>query len=185
MPTYTWVADRTNNLYTLGNPPIWWNTLNHSVLVATVPSPVGAGDVLVRTELFAVAHGGLEGNLPTPSQPSALYQISIRLQGEVYTAGSPGLPDPQALGTSPAVITAALTPRTLSYFDTTAPARGSCSWSTDGIITSKAERGPAKYGAGHPELRVGMFADNVYNALLPGALNSSWNIWVRCLWRTP
>lgn len=185
MPTYTWTADRTNNVYTLGNPPIWWNTLNHSVLVATVPSPVGAGDVLVRTELYAVAHGGLEGNLPAFTQPSALFGISFRLQGEVYSAGSGGFPDPEALGTSPASITAAMVPQTLSYYDTAPPARGSCSWSTPGIVTSQAERGPAKYGAGHPELRVGLYADNVYDPTLPGALNSSWNIWVRCLWRTP
>lgn len=185
MPTYTWTQDRTNNVYTLGNPPIWWNTVGNPQLVATVPSPVGAGDTLVRTEIYATAAGALEGNLPLHSEPSSLYQIVIYLQGEVYTAGSPGFPNPDDLGTSRAVITAVLEPRTLAYYDVVPPARGSCAWSTPGYVTSKGERGPAQYGSGHPELRVGLWADNVIDALMPGALNSAWNIHTRCLWRTP
>lgn len=185
MPTYTWTQDRTNNVYTLGNPPIWWNTLNQSVLVATVPSPVGAGDTLVRTELWASAGGWLEGNPGPLFQPSGLFGVAFRMVGEVYVAGSPGFPDPEHLGTVPGVITATMPTTGMAYDATSGAGQGGITWSTPGIVTSKGERGPAKYGSGHPELRVGLYADNVYDALLPGSFNSRWNIWVRCLWRVP
>lgn len=185
MATYAWTQDRTSSEYTLGNPPIWWNTTDEAVLVATVPSPSGPGDVLVRTELWAAASGWLEGNPPDASQPSSLYWITMRLLGEVYSDGASGFPDPNALGPAPGVITAAMTPRVMSYNPPTAPSSGGAVWDTSGLVTSQGERGPAKYGSGHPELRVGLYADHVIDALLPGAVNSTWSIWVRCLWRVP
>jgi len=183
--TYTWVQDRTNNQYSLGNAPLWWNTAGSPVLVATVPSPVGSGDTLVRTELYAAATGALEGNMPLHSVSSNLMQAQISLAGEVYVAGSGGFPNPDDLGTSEAVITAQLVPAYAVALEGAFEARVAAAWSTPGYVTSKGERGPAKYGSGHPELRVGLWADNVFDALLPGAMNSTWNIKVRCLWRTP
>ncbi len=185
MPSYAWTQDRTNSEYTLGNPPMWWTLSGDPVLVATVPSPSGPGDVLVRTELWAEASGFLEGNVGVPSIESSLYWISMRLMGEVYSAGSGGFPDPNALGAAPAVVTAGMSRRVMSFNHPTSPDSGGIAWDTNGIVTSRGERGPAKYGAGHPELRVGLYADHVLDPFLPGAMNSAWGIWVRCLWRTP
>lgn len=185
MATYEWTQDRTNSQFSLGNPPPWWTTDGLPVLVATVPSPVGEGDTLVRTELWASAGAWWEGNSFGPLQPSELFGVVIKLMGEVYVSGASGLPDPDALGVASAVITAAAPTTTMAYDSTIEPGRGGVTMSTAGVVTSKGERGPAKYGSGHPELRVGMVGENVLDPDVPGSFNSRWNIWVRCLWRVP
>lgn len=184
MGTYTWVQDRTNSLWTLGNTPNWYDSTQTAQVVATVPSPSGAGDILKRCELSARAGSQAVGNFLTLSRAWSLWTPSIRLLGEVFVAGNTTIPDPLSLGTESGVITACLEIDALAASLTDAQP-GVVSFSTKGYVTSHGERGPAKYGSGHPELRVGMNVANVFDPNYVSSMDSWWSIHVRALWYTP
>lgn len=184
MGTHTWTQNRVNSLYTVGNPPPWWDATGVAKLAITVDSPSGAGDILQRTEIWARAGAYALGNFGTLDQPWELWSPTIKLLGEVYPIGSTTVPDPDSQGTAPGVITAGLDVDAAA-FDPFHAKGGMVSFSTRGYQTSRGERGPAKYGAGHPQLRVGMNVAGVSSPLYAGFLDSWWNIHVRTLWWTP
>lgn len=183
MGQYRWTQNHASHLWTLGNPPTWWNTAATPVQVVATQSPGGAGDVLKRCEISCAMSGTVVGD-PIVIDAWQMPSITMLFLGEVYPTGVAGFPDPSASGTVRAVISAAAAVRSLSMPDQ-AHSKISIAYSTDGYVTSKGQRGPAQYGGGHPELRIGMYAMNVADAFLPGELDSSELFTVRALWYTP
>jgi hypothetical protein len=54
---------------------------------------------------------------------------------------------------------------------------------TGGYVTSHAVRGPAKYGGGTPELRIGLWTTNYFDATWLGEADTWTTIHLRALWR--
>lgn len=181
MPTYVWTQKVVQNIYTLGEPPDWWNTALTPVQVVATESPGGPGDILERCE-FSANMAAVLTHDPAVADPFQLQAISMAFVGEVYSVGAGGFPNPGLDGSVPGVITAMADVTAFAVPDPAASKRA-VNYSTRGYVSSKGIRGPDKYGGGHPELRIGMFGLNVFNGLDPGVMDSSSTYVVRALWK--
>lgn len=183
MGTYEWTNALVANPYTLGNPPSWWTIGGSPIQAISTESPGGPGDILVRAELFVAASATVV-NEPLGVSPFQMYAISLLMLGEVYEVGVGGFPNPSAAGVNSGVISAAAPVTAVSDKDPAHSVKG-VTWSTGGYVTSKGRRGPAKYGPGHPELRIGLWATNVFDGTIIGETDSSETYALRALWYVP
>jgi hypothetical protein len=183
MGTYEWTQKVISNVYPLGNEPGWWTLAGDPHQAITCASPNGDGDILVRTEFFASASASVLGD-GLGVEPFQFHAISILFLGEVYPDSAGGFPDPHLDGPSSGVISAVASVTALADPDPTASPTV-VTYSTRGYVTSKGQRGPRKYGGGHPQIRIGMFGMNLFDEFILGATNSSETYAVRTLWYTP
>jgi len=182
VPTYEWSNQTIISQATSGTNPQWY-TATTPVQMITTQSPLGADSRLVRSELFFslawhrfTGVTGTHGNLPI--------SMAALARGEVYSTGSGGFPDPRSNAPGKGVITADAAAFTNSYeSDTFLVDSGRIA--TDGFVTSQGERGPADYGGGTPELRIGLFVAHVTSTpLLLAAYDTYWTYHLRALWRS-
>jgi hypothetical protein len=182
---YRWVTARTFGQYPpTGSAPLWNTPSGIPKVACRVPSPVGAGDVLIRTRVSGfIGIYGVNANYYPLAAASQLWQ----LLGEVGSSSSLP-PDPGLTGTNDFAFSYDMQPL-LTLSDTGSPT-SAAPWTfranTDGEIESKARRGPAEYGSVHPSFNLGLLQNNdAY--LTPGtfSINSWWGFTVRCLWLVP
>jgi hypothetical protein len=177
--TYEWSNHYIADVSVIGTDPDWYAGAS-PVQAITTESPLGDGSTLVRSELFlALAWNRVGPGHETTHALMAL--LSLSAMGDVYPVGSGGFPDPTTR--AEAQITAAGRPVLFDVWDG-ANYCGHGTLGTDGFVTSQGIRGPAKYGGGTPELRVGLKVGNA------GATNlifqeyaCSWTYHLRALWR--
>jgi hypothetical protein len=168
----------------LPHPPAWITTDDSAALAVQVPSPVGAGDILVRTE-FSATVGWNTGPTTDPPQPAG--QLGFEFAGDV---GDAAAAPPDALGSG--VGRFALVASTDSFWTYNSPFGPGDSLyaigthTTRGYVTSLAKRGPDKYGAIHPYFNMGV---NTVNGLSLVFAAGGFTVWyrfiLRTLWKTP
>lgn len=168
---------------TVGHHAAWY-TAGGPVQAITSQSPGGSGDILVRAELsmhiaFSIANASLR------VLPLTWPVMSVHAAGEVYPVGGGGFPDPTSSAAPRAVIRGKCGPSSGGWgtFGTSSWEAGA--YDLDNIV-SRGKRGPAQYGGGHPELRVGLWVGNVGNTeLVFNAYNSWWAYQLSCIWYVP
>lgn len=182
--TYVWTTGRNFGQWppTTGLP--LWNTPSGIPKAACrVASPTGPGDVLVRTRVSGyIGVYAVNANFYPVAAASQLWQ----LLGEVGSSSSLP-PDPGLTGTNDFAFSWDMD-TVLTLSDTGSPS-SAAPWTiratTSGVQESRAERGPASYGAGvHPSFNLGILQnqDGNFNPTLH-SINSYWGFTVRCLWR--
>lgn len=183
MATYEWSAGIYQAVNALGTPPKWspYPLPMTATLAISTQSPLGAGSYLERCELYIAASATLASTASIAEKHQA-EAVNILALGRVYSTGSAGIPDPSATGASEAAITAVAQARGVrGAAGTDTPS--AVIYATDGYVTSHAVRGPAKYGGGTPELRIGIYTPNLYNGLWIGTADTTELYHVRALWR--
>lgn len=186
MGTYHWVTERNADSVPGGlvSDPPWYTPDIHGNTFLSVPAYAGAGDVLVRTEFAGWI--GVQTGSDYGDAEGFMWQMNSLILGEVTTSGAGT--DPNGRGAREFAFSTemAWTGRTLSWGDPTVSWVYFINASTGGYVTSKARRGPEKYGAGTPAMNFTIFTDNAIN-WVPGSgdLASSWGFTARCLWFTP
>lgn len=185
MSVYRWTTQRNYGQYPpTGSPPPWYTPSGIPKALVRVPSPVGAGDVLVRTRVSGFI--GIYGADSTwfPFAPASQ---RWQLLGEVGSSSSLA-PDPTLTGVNDFAFSYDMDP-VLTLVDTgspTSPAPWTLRADTRGEQESRAERGPASYGTAHPNFNLGI-VQNADTVLPTGvhSIQSYWGFTVRCLWRVP
>lgn len=186
MGTYGWYTAKNVGNYppTSGPVPPWYTPSGIPKAIVRCASPNGAGDVLVRSQVW----GQIGVHLADwTAQQFAVIAPMTHLLGEVGSSSSTP-PDPTLAGAHRLAFVGALDwsweiPVFGSPVDT-APMYLRAT--THGYVTSKARRGPDIYGGGAPSFNLGIVteADLYLNPLLAAA-ESFWAFYVRCLWYTP
>jgi hypothetical protein len=181
--TYKWSSALIEAATPLGHPPVWapFPIPTGPTLAASTQSPLGAGSYLERCELYATG-GGIVTPTTTWSDVYSAAAMSVILIGEVYATGSAGIPDPRTGTDVPAAVTAAADMQVAFQGLSTSP-EATLRFSTGGYVTSHAVRGPAKYGGGTPELRIGLWTTNYFDATFLGETDTWSTVHVRALWR--
>lgn len=186
MSGYQWVTGRnTGPPEHLADPADAWYTPAGGVTVAlSVPSPVGAGDILERVEVAAwiiVTSGDVTLLSFFPQSARTL------LIGEVGAIGG-SAPDGTADGaygfsfSTEIFWTINVVP--LDFLASDTPTYLTAA--TPGYVTSKARRGPDSYGGIHPAFNLGVATPgSEYLDLTDGDIGTTWSITARTLWRTP
>lgn len=165
--------------------PKWYSVLT-PVLILTCPGPSSADATLVRTEVAAYitaiqidADSGFGFDFAT--------SMHCELRGDVYGSGSTTIPDPSQTGQYEFAFTSSLdtTPSHVYWGGTTLIAYSAWLAQTRGYETSKARRGPDRYGGGTAQFNLGLFVDNcAHFELADSRGSSSWRFVVRTLWQT-
>lgn len=183
MASYEWSEGLYEAVSPLGTPPKWspYPLPMTPVLAISTQSPLGAGSYLERCELLVAASATLAVSA-TIAEKHQAEAVNILAAGEVYSTGTAGIPDPRSGATAPAAITAVATLRAVRG-DAGSDTPSACVYSTGGYVTSQAVRGPARYGGGTPELRIGIYTPNLYNGLWIGTADTSELYVIRALWR--
>lgn len=185
MAVYKWVTTVSQGAYPpTGTLPPWYTPDGIPKALARVPSPVGNGDVLVRTRV-----AGYIGIYMADSTwyPDAMVSQYWSLIGEVGSSSSLP-PDPFLAGTNDFAFTGDLDMSwQLAPFGApvdTFPLIVRAS--TRGYQEGHAERGPASYGGVAPSFNLGIVGLQDFR-LDPTlhSLQSYWAFTVRCLWRVP
>lgn len=186
MGTYHWMSKRNVNNVPGGtvSDPVWYTPSGLGNTFLSVPAYAGAGDVLVRTELAGWI--GFQSGSDYGLAQFFLWQMNTLLLGEVTTSGHG--PDPNGAGAVEFAFSTEMPwqGQTLSWADPTTTWLYFARASTRGYVTSKARRGPEKYGAGTPAMNFTIYTDNSFN-WVPGSgdLATAWGFTARCLWFTP
>lgn len=186
MGTYRWTSAHHWDEVPGGSDtnPVWWTTGSGANTVLSCASPVGEGDVLVRTEVAAWI--GLQATSSYGLGQFFSWQTATHLLGDVSTTGH--APNPAAVGTLEFSFSAHMPwdGNSISFGDPTATYYYFARARTDGYVTSKARRGPDKYGSGHPAFDLGIYTDGSLN-WVPGVggLATRYGFTVRTLWLTP
>lgn len=186
MGTYHWVTERNQNSVPGGSvsDPVWWTPAGHGNTFLSVPAYAGEGDVLVRTELAGWI--GFQADSAYPDAQLMLWQMNTMILGEVTTSGVGT--DPNGRGAREFAFSTEMpwSGQTLSWGDPTTTYYYFLRASTPGYVTSKARRGPDKYGAGTPAMNFTIYTDNSF-LWVPGLsdIATAWGFTARCLWFTP
>lgn len=183
MAVYKWTTARNfGNWPPTGGTPLWNTPSGIPKAVVRCPSPVGAGDVLVRTRVSGFI--GVQWSDPI-WYPTALASQRWQLLGEVGSSSSLP-PDPTLPGTNDFALSGEMEPAVTSV-PFGAPLSGANTFlraATPGVIESRAERGPTSYGSVHPNFVLGIVQANDLNFdPTSHSINSYWGFTVRCLWR--
>lgn len=187
MGTYHWVSARASDSYPGGgaSAPAWIQTTGAPSTLLTVPSPSGPGDVLERVEVAGwIGVQIADISVGTRSYLPAV--LETLLLGEVTTGGTP--PDPSSAGEYEFAFTANMdwSSQLTNLSGIVPTVIANMRATTGGYVTSKAKRGPAKYGSGSPEFVLVCHTENesFYNYATSG-LSSWWGFYARCLWYVP
>ncbi len=186
MGTYEWVSGQVAGESDGGdNPDLVWHTpFGLAVRTLSVPSPVGEGDVLVRTEVSVsirafFAKVGLASQFPQKSYTQFIGDVGIH-DGETI--------DPSVSGPGGFAFTwdRLWNWQDVGYGSATLDSPMAMSLDSVGYVTSKARRGPESYGAIDPAFNLSCLThgSSYYITGLAG-VGSSWVITARCLWFTP
>lgn len=186
MGTYHWVtAQSIGDPSNTDDPTGAWRTPDDlAVRTLSVPSPVGLGDVLVRTEVSV----NLRANFAEPSLALLFPQSAVsQFIGDVGIHDGETL-DPRGPGEYEFAFSWDGIWRWsgVAYGVPTLASAASWSCTTGGYVTSKARRGPDKYGAIDPAFNLSVFTwgSDYYRTSTTG-VTSAWVITARCLWFTP
>lgn len=179
MGRYQWTNKPVAHVWGLGYQPDWY-TETTGVMLGSVESPGGPGDVLHEVQVSYSAAMHASAGLITPD-PGQLWCMSTLLIGEVYSVGTGGFPDPSQ-PTEQGHAIRAFAPVVSVALDPSDDSKGIMTMSTGGVVRSQAKRGPAEYGAGHPEVRIGCWTSNIFDTMFFGATNSSMTLWISALW---
>jgi len=183
MGTYEQSHKYIEGALTPGTQPPWY-TAGGPVQAIASQSPGGPGDILIRSEL-SIHLGFTIANATLRITPLTWPALSVHAAGEVYSVGTGGFPDPTSSAAPRAVIRGKCGPSTgaMQVWNTSSWEAGS--YDLDNIV-SRGKRGPAFYGAGHPELRIGLWVGNIGNTqLLFNTYNSWWAYDLSCIWYVP
>lgn len=186
MGTYHWVtAQNVGSPANTDNPDSGWRTADDlAIRVLSVPSYGGHGDVLVRTEvsvnLYATFQSqGLEDLFPQSATSQFIADVGIH-DGEPI--------DPRGDGAYEFCFTwdGQWTWDSLTYGSPAVDSPKFMRCTTGGYVTSKARRGPEKYGAIDPALNLSVYTwgSEAYATGTSG-VSSAWVVTARCLWFTP
>lgn len=183
MPHYEWSQGIYEAVNPLGTPPKWspYPLPMPPTLAISTQSPLGAGSYLERCRVFVAASATL-ASTATIAEKHQAEAINILVLGDVYSVGSAGIPDASASGPSSGVVSAVACARALRG-DAGTDTQSALAYSTGKWVDSEAVRGPAKYGGGTPELRIGIYTPNLYNGLWIGTADTTEVYVVRALWR--
>lgn len=186
MGTYNWVtANNIGDDSGTADPTTAWCTPSGLALrTLSCPSPVGEGDVLVRTEV------SVELMVQTVNLAQLVYFAGFAASqfiGDVGIHDGETI-DPTVAGEGNFAFTwdGGWSIFGLAYGPSVSEAPAYMRCSTRGYVTSKARRGPESYGAVDPafNLSVVTHASDWYPLSEPDT-GSSWVITARCLWFTP
>ena len=186
MSRYEWVSEQVaGKSDSGGNPNLVWHTnLGLAVRTLSVPSPVGEGDTLVRTEVSVsvrayFADVGLASQFPVTAVSQFIGDVGIH-DGETI--------DPSGGGPGDFAFTwdRMWQWQDVGYGSPTLDSPMAMALDSVGYITSKAKRGPAVYGAIDPAFNLSCLThgSSYYITGLAGVA-SSWVITARCLWLVP
>lgn len=177
--TNAWVSSQT-----VPGTQADWYTPTTPVQAISSESPGGPGDVLKYARL-SMSIGVSEYHAFSLAKPAIFPYLSLAALGEVYEVGTAGFPDPTSSAAPSGVISATAC---MSGGYTVLTSGDATEWGTmtTGEVVSRGQRGPAKYGPGHPELRIGLFVAGIVLTDLPlDQYYSTWTYWLRCLWYVP
>lgn len=183
--TYLWTTKRNYGQWPpTGALPVWNTPSGIPKAVVRNASPIGAGDVLVRTRVSGFI--GVYG-VDTLWYPFAAASQRWQLLGEVGSSSSLP-PDPTLTGTNDFAFSFDMDP-IYTVVPFSIPTAG-YSWTlratTYGVQESRAERGPASYGGVHPNFNLGIVQNgDSYFDPTAHSIQSFWGFTVRCLWRVP
>ena len=186
MGTYRWVSEQVTGDSGGGDDPdlVWRTSFGTAVRTLSVPSPVGEGDVLIRTEVSVsirayFADVGLAILFPVAAVSQFIGDVGIH-DGETI--------DPRGGGVGDFAFTwdRAWDWQGVTYGSPTTDSPMAMRLDSVGYITSKARRGPDTYGAIDPAFNLSCYThgSNYYVTGLAG-VSSFWVITARCLWLTP
>lgn len=185
MATYEWTTAENYGAYPpTGTAAPWYTPSGIPKAIVRNQSPVGNGDVLVRTRV-----AGYIGIYMANAQwyPDSMAGFYTSLLGEVGSTSSTP-PDPHLTGAHDFAFSGDMDLQwQIAPFDspaTTYPLVIRAS--TRGYQESEAQRGPNSYGGVHPCFNLGLVTsqDVILNPTLH-SLQSYWGFTVRCLWRVP
>jgi hypothetical protein len=177
--TYAWSNAYVSGEETTGTNPTWYTPIDPVRAIST-ESPLGDGSTLVRSELFMHMAWWQLGSASL-GEHGQMSSLAGHAAGEVYPVGAGGFPDPrsQAEAQTTADFSALAQTSTIA-----ANTEGFGVLSTGGFVTSQGIRGPAKYGVGTPELRVGLYVSHVaFTGMLTADYSTRWAYHLRALWR--
>lgn len=186
MGTYQWMSAHLWDQVPGGSvsDPAWWTIAGAGNTILSCPSPVGAGDVLVRSEVAAWI--GLQAYDSYGDGAFFLWSVTTHLLGEVTTTGH-GV-DPAHVGAGGFAFSTEMhwTGHSEPFASPADSFQRFANASTGGYITSKARRGPEHYGSGAPAFNLTCYTDGSLN-WVPGHSDvaTAYGFTVRTLWLVP
>lgn len=183
---YEWataVSQGTSTPVIDGDPP-WLDDVSQVGMAVQGPSPVGEGDLLVRT-MFSATIG--VRHFPTTVTSLIPTSLAIDFLADVDSSAGPP-PNPYGIGVSHHVLSASTTAewQITDPYGPTGDVQFTGVWSTAGVVTSHARRGVAKYGPIHPYVNVGVGVKDAFRLTVDGGhMTVDWTFILRTLWLVP